>query len=543
MEPSSFCSLSTFTCHHELFGLMLSLSVHHPGAKFYGMVDTKTQEAILSYTPTLNLEIHWFVELDKYTGKNRSQMTTLNIWTEFQMKKALVIKKTLEKEVDTLFLDADILVIDKINNLDKTKDIGISPHYIKKRDTDKFGYYNGGVLWTNNKNIPDRWIEYSKTSRFYDQASIEDLAKEFAFFEFGENYNFSWWRVHQSDVSAQHIQSNLTINDSKIYYKDQPLKFVHTHFTDNGGVVGSFNTLIKNLLTKIKDYRSLMIINRIAESNWVISYPKQPMGGIWGHSNDSYRQLLVLIRCYNKDVILNVSQVKNVWLEPNILLFDRPTLSWFNDKCKCAHKVLLGNGSMLEEGKLLNKLKLDVSPWIFWPRRPILYEKILKNTTRSAYSDRIYKSVFIGNYENSVQKRHRTVVDWSKHIQEFYLTSGAKKLFTPEEYLMKLSQSKFGLCLRGFGSKCHREVELMGLGCVPIITPGVSIEDYYDPPLEHVHYIKVSTPDELESKIASISPEKWQEMSNSCTTWYMRNIHSSNTWNTTLTLLLTKTPN
>ena len=71
----------------------------------------------------------------------------------------------------------------------------------------------------------------------------------------------------------------------------------------------------------------------------------------------------------------------------------------------------------------------------------------------------------------------------------------------------------------------------MAFGTVPLITDDVSIEDYYDPPLEHVHYIKVSTPDELESKIASISPEKWQEMSNSCTTWYMRNIHSSNTWN------------
>ena len=36
-----------------------------------------------------------------------------------------------------------------------------------------------------------------------------------------------------------------------------------------------------------------------------------------------------------------------------------------------------------------------------------------------------------------------------------------------DEYLNLLKQSKFGLCLRGFGGKCNREIELMGLGTVP----------------------------------------------------------------------------
>ena len=48
-------------------------------------------------------------------------MSINNIWTEFQMCKPNIIKKSLEKEKDVLFLDCDIIVFDKINNIDKTK--------------------------------------------------------------------------------------------------------------------------------------------------------------------------------------------------------------------------------------------------------------------------------------------------------------------------------------------------------------------------------------------------------------------------------------
>ena len=65
---------------------------------------------------------------------------------------------------------------------------------------------------------------------------------------------------------------------------------------------------------------------------------------------------------------------------------------------------------------------------------------------------------------------------------------------------MKLRNSRFGLCLRGYGSKCHREVELMAFGTVPIVTQDVSINDFTDPPIEDVHYILVSSPDRVEEE-------------------------------------------
>ena len=95
---------------------------------------------------------------------------------------------------------------------------------------------------------------------------------------------------------------------------------------------------------------------------------------------------------------------------------------------------------------------------------------------------------------------------------------------------MKLRGSRFGLCLRGFGSKCHREVELMAFGTVPVVTPEVSIKDYMDPPVENVHYLRVNSPEELKEKVSNISEEKWKEMSKACYEWYQRNVHSDNCW-------------
>ena len=108
------------------------------------------------------------------------------------------------------------------------------------------------------------------------------------------------------------------------------------------------------------------------------------------------------------------------------------------------------------------------------------------------------------------------------------------KKFTHEEYLLKLRNSRYGLCLRGFGRKCHREVELMAFGTVPIITPYVSI----DPLKENIHYISVNDPSEVTTKIQNISKEEWNEMSNAWYEWYKRNINSSNCWNTMIKSIL-----
>ena len=103
---------------------------------------------------------------------------------------------------------------------------------------------------------------------------------------------------------------------------------------------------------------------------------------------------------------------------------------------------------------------------------------------------------------------------------------------------MKLRNSKYGLCLRGYGSKCHREVELMAFGTIPIVTHEVTINSYMDPPIENVHYIRVKNPQEFKEKLAKMNEKKWKIMSRFCYEWYQRNVHSKNCWKNMIETIL-----
>jgi len=94
------------------------------------------------------------------------------------------------------------------------------------------------------------------------------------------------------------------------------------------------------------------------------------------------------------------------------------------------------------------------------------------------------------------------------------------------------------LCLRGYGSKCHREVELMALGTVPIVTPDVNVSSYMDPLIENTHYILVKTPDDFKRIVTSITNEQWTKMSMACREWYQKNVNSENCWRTMIENIL-----
>jgi len=210
-------------------------------------------------TPQPKLQIKWVIELDKYDGMNRQMMDKMGIWSNFQMSKSLVIKYALRTHPDTLFLDCDIIITHCINGIDMSKDIGVSPQFISKRYIDETGYYNGGMLWTKNTNVPDDWILFTKKSRYFDQASIEDLVKKYSHFEFGEEYNLQAWRMYLSNENKQTIANHITSSDT-LYYKNKPLRFIHTHFHD--ARFKQFNECIIHHLSKSKMYKVLAIIYR-----------------------------------------------------------------------------------------------------------------------------------------------------------------------------------------------------------------------------------------------------------------------------------------
>jgi hypothetical protein len=225
-QPSSFCTVSTDSCKHELKLLLTSLAKCHPKAKVYIVCDTPTYD----YVSNMNhgLQLHLYVELDKYTHLQRTEMTQQGIWGEFQMSKASAIQHALSYNTDTLFVDCDVVFLEPVTHIDTTKQLGVSRGYINEETASKVGIYNGGFLWTNQRTLPQKWREYTKTSRYFDQASIEDLTREYTFFEFPEQYNFQSWRFIVGDTPNPEQYFKPVKNH--IMYKGKRLQSIHTHF-------------------------------------------------------------------------------------------------------------------------------------------------------------------------------------------------------------------------------------------------------------------------------------------------------------------------
>ena len=111
---------------------------------------------------------------------------------------------------------------------------------------------------------------------------------------------------------------------------------------------------------------------------------------------------------------------------------------------------------------------------------------------------------------------------------------GEPYALNPSEYLEALQNAKYGLCLRGYGPKCNREIELLAMGTVPVVTADVDISNYAEPLIDGVHVIRVSDKADAMNKIANVMTEsKWAEMSEAGYQWWKRNCSAEGSWKRT----------
>jgi hypothetical protein len=272
-------------------------------------------------------------------------------------------------------------------------------------------------------------------------------------------------------------------------------------------------------------------------SNLPILYmPIQPTTSFFHHSGDSFREMAKLWEQKGYIRIVEDKTISHIWLNGigNVLLYDRPTYEWL-DRSPVEEKrwriALFGNPAPRGD---------NAKAWSFWARRPELVEKLVADgAAMHSYSERTQRLVLYGKVENAIQKERRTGAVWAAACSEFNMPIGSEKAYaySPEEYLQKLSNARFGLCLPGYGWKCHREVECMAMGCVPIVTPGVDMTNYAVPPVAGTHYLLAETPEEAQRLSLETKQERWEEMSKACKTWWNENVSSDGLWALTKKLI------
>jgi len=260
--------------------------------------------------------------------------------------------------------------------------------------------------------------------------------------------------------------------------------------------------------------------------------PKSMKFGFFGHKGDSFREMIDLWVESGFVERKEDPSLTHCFLG-DVLLYDRPTWAWLDkasDKEKEYRVCLTGNPDPSEKPR--------TRPWIFWPREPRLVEELSKGQ-RKTYEDRKDTMVFYGRIENQDQGKWRQDISgWKTVCAKFSMQEGKEPyVLNPREYLEALQGAKYGLCIRGYGPKCNREIELLALGTVPVVTNGVEISEYAEPLIDGTHVLCVSDHQDAMNKICKISEQKWLEMSEAGFQWWKRNCSVEGSWNTTRNLL------
>jgi hypothetical protein len=292
------------------------------------------------------------------------------------------------------------------------------------------------------------------------------------------------------------------------------------------------------LITKVV-YQTLENLEKVKEANGlpVLRMPRKALTGFFSHAGDSFREMATLWSEKGYVNLVEDAKAVQIWLGEvgDVLLYDRPTMDWLfasPPEEQTWKQGLFGNPKPSTSGG-------PSSSWFFWPRKPRLVEQLVDQGLPLANLKRDIGCVFYGKIENKVQEKRRTADDWSSICDEYRMVNGEATPYalSHQEYLEKLAKAKFGLCLAGFGKKCHREVECMAMGCVPVVTKDVDMENYVEKPKEGVHYLRGETPAELKTKMDSITQEEWLKMSLACQQWWKENASVEGSWQLTKKLI------
>lgn len=244
-----------------------SLEAWHPTAKLYIYTDSKTPINSIKTKCTMNVKI----ALDEYSGLNRQQMEQIkgklysSLWTDFMYEKANVIQWIFDSEPETKgvwFMDADITHLAPLPTIPNGTTLALSPHYIQLADEARFGKYNGGYIWFGNPTILDSWRTAGFTSRFFEQAALEQLVPLNTVYEFPIQVNYGWWRMFQSTIPPQeHANKFKLFRPDKsigIRYDNMPLQSIHTHWYElDNSATGMFNRWFLNFLSNYRIHKPI----------------------------------------------------------------------------------------------------------------------------------------------------------------------------------------------------------------------------------------------------------------------------------------------
>lgn len=242
MKITSIATLVNEFAIDDLKVLLFTLELWNPIAPtVYIFSDTKSAPLIraIKYSGDVILKedaLNDYTGLDRRIMESRRDIRGKTVFAQFTEEKTTLMEwALLLSGSGVLFCDADICHLGPLPEIPDGTELALSPHMIRKSDTDRFGIYNAGFLWFKSPEVAVKWRELCATSRFFEQACLEELAVDYKVHEFPVQVNYGWWRLWQGNQSPLALQADWSIHrmgetTSGIAVQKLPLLSIHTHW-------------------------------------------------------------------------------------------------------------------------------------------------------------------------------------------------------------------------------------------------------------------------------------------------------------------------
>jgi hypothetical protein len=211
--------------------------------------------------------------LNTYSTLTRQQMEQMpskqgltNLFHDFTVEKCGLMDWAIkEHNGGVLFCDADLCWLGPLPQLPQGTTLALSPHEIRPADEELYGTFNAGLLYMSDLKIVEKWLLESLVSNFFEQLSLNEVAKNYPYYKFTSNINYGWWRMFQAPVSSDQRKAEWSIHrhdsHSGLCVKGKPVLCVHTHWKTTDYMTKSFNSWLVarlDILKKNKKVASLL---------------------------------------------------------------------------------------------------------------------------------------------------------------------------------------------------------------------------------------------------------------------------------------------
>jgi hypothetical protein len=124
-----------------------------------------------------------------------------------------VMNFALEHHSNTFFLDADIIVLENLQEYFQAK-VALSPHYYPKKYTSHGfdnGFYNAGYVFCASRGFPNFWRHlYLNDSIFFEQEGMNRIPERQKIQTFSKEHNVGFWRRNEIPNKIKSLHFHIT---------------------------------------------------------------------------------------------------------------------------------------------------------------------------------------------------------------------------------------------------------------------------------------------------------------------------------------------